>query len=133
MADFIFNVVKGKWAEKLADAPTAAGMMILAATGLETDAVLKDKVSLTDLVSGSTNEVTNSGYARKTGLTATVTVDQASDFTTASIANQTWTTVGAGDVWAKAIVFVDEGGTDATRIPIYAADIPSAQGTPSGG
>jgi len=133
MADFIFNVAKGKFAEKYADAPTAGGMLILRTAGLESDAVLKDKVTIADLLSGTTDEVTNSGYARKTGLSITVTVDQASDFTTVSMANQTWNTVGAGDVWAKAITFIDEGGTDATRIPVSAHDIAAGQGTPSGG
>jgi|SRR5262245_39529465 len=122
MADFMFNVAKGKFAKWVEDGPTTCGVMILAVTGLETDAVLKDKVSLADILSGTTDEVTNSGYARKTGVTGTVTVDQASDFTNVSIPNQSWASVLAGSNWAKLVVFIDQGGTDATRRPIVAYD-----------
>lgn len=122
MADFVFNVAKGKAAEKVADATTSVGILVLATSGLESDAVLKDKTTLTDLVSGATNEVTNSGYARKTGLTGTVTVDQTNDRTDIDVADQTWTAVGAGDGWSKLVVFLDEGGTDGTRIPLTAHD-----------
>jgi hypothetical protein len=122
MADFVFNVAKGKAAEKLADATTSLGILILATSGLESDATLRDKTTLTDLVSGTTNEVTNSGYARKTSLTATVAVDQANDRTDVDVADQTWTAVAAGDGWSKLVTFIDEAGTDGTRIPLTAHD-----------
>jgi len=122
MADFVFNVAKGKAAEKCADATTSLGILILATAGLESDAVLKDKTTLTDLVSGTTNEVTNSGYARKTGLTATVAVDQSGDKVTIDVADQTWAAVAAGDGWSKLVTFLDEAGTDGTRIPLTAHD-----------
>lgn len=122
MADFVFNVAKGKAAEKLADATTSLGILILATAGLESDATLRDKTTLTDLVSGTTNEVTNTNYARKTGLTATITVDQANDRVDVDCADQTFATIAAGDGWSKLVTFIDEGGTDATRIPLTAHD-----------
>lgn len=122
MADFVFNVAKGKAAEKVADAATSVGVMILATAGLESDATLKDKTTLTDLVSGATNEVTNGGYSRKTGITGTVTIDQANDRVDLDIPDQTFVAIAAGDGWSKAIIFLDEGGTDATRIPLTAHD-----------
>ena len=122
MADFVFNVGKGKAAEKVADATTSVGVLILATAGLETDAVLRDKTTLTDLVSGTTNEVTNGGYARKTGVTGTVTVDQANDRTDIDIPDQTFVAIAAGDGWSKLVIFLDEGGTDGTRIPLTAHD-----------
>lgn len=130
MANFVFNVGKGKAAEKLADATTSLGILILATAGLETDAVLQDKTTLTDLVSGTTNEVTNTGYARKTGLTATITVDQTGDKVNIDCPDQTWTAVAAGDGWSKLVCFIDEGGTDGTRIPLTAHDFVV---TPNGG
>lgn len=46
-------------------ANSALVIAILATAGIETDAVLRDKDDYTALVSGTTNEVTNSGYTRK--------------------------------------------------------------------
>ena len=122
MADFVFNVAKGKAAEKVADATTSLGILILRTASLEADSVLRDKTTITDLLSGTTDEATNSGYARKTSLTGTVTVDQANDRTDIDVADQTWTGVAAGDGWSKLVTFLDEGGTDGTRIPLTAHD-----------
>lgn len=122
MADFVFNVGKGKAAEKVADAATSVGILILATAGLELDAVLRDKTTITDLLSGTTNEPTNTNYARKTGLTGTVTVDQTNDRVDVDVPDQTWTAVAVGDSWSKLVVFLDEGGTDGTRIPLTCHD-----------
>lgn len=122
MADFVFNVAKGKAAEKVADSGASLGFLILRTAAIEADAVLKDKTTITDLLSGATDEATNAGYARKTGLAGAVTVDQANDRTDIDVADQTWTAVVAGDGWSKLVVFQDEAGTDATRIPLTAHD-----------
>jgi hypothetical protein len=122
MADFVFNVAKGKAAEKVADASTTLGILILRTASLESDAVLKDKTTITDLLSGTTDEATNSGYARKTSITGTVNIDQANDRTDIDIPDQTWVAVGAGDGWSKLVVFIDEAGTDGTRIPLTCHD-----------
>jgi len=122
MANQVFNVGLGKAAEKVADATTSVGVLILATAGLETDAVLKDKTTVADLLSGTTNEPTNTGYARKTGLTGTVTINQGSDLVDVDIPDQTWTAVAAGDGWSRLVIFLDEGGTDATRIPLTIHD-----------
>ena len=46
--------------------PTPSSLVdLLATTGLETDAVLRDKDTFTDLVSGATNFATGTGWARK--------------------------------------------------------------------
>lgn len=84
--------------------------------------MLKDKTTITDLLSGTTDEATNGGYARKTALTGTVTIDQANDRVDVGIPNQTWAAVAAGDGWSKLVTFLDEAGTDATRIPLTAHD-----------
>lgn len=122
MANFVFNVAKGKAAEKVADATTSVGVLILRTAALESDATLQDKTTVADLLSGTTDEATNTGYARKTSVTGTVTVDQANDRTDVDIPDQTWTAVAAGDGWSKLVIFLDEGGTDATRIPLTAHD-----------
>ena len=88
MADFTFNVALGREVELYNrvdsndPANSALIMMVLAGTGLETDAVLKDKDDFSALVSGTTNEVTNGSYARKTLTDANLaayTVDDTND------------------------------------------------------
>jgi hypothetical protein len=134
MADFVFNIAKGKIAEYAArvnandPANSVLVILVLATSGIESDAVLKDKDDVAALVSGATNEVTNTNYARKVldntaGIT--VTVDDTNDWVDVDIADQTWTAVAAGDGWSKLIVAYDSdstGGADANIIPLTAHD-----------
>lgn len=121
MADIVFNVAKGKAAEKVADAATVVGVLLIKTA--ESDALMKDRTTLTDVLAGST-EANFTNYARKTGLTGTVTVDQANDWVTISIPSQTWAAAGGGvnNTLAKLIVFYEEAAADATRIPLVALD-----------
>lgn len=134
MADFVFNIAKGRVAELYNrvdsndPANSALIVVVLATSGLESDATLKDKDTLADVVSGATNEVTNTGYARKV-LTdsdlAAFAADDTNDRVDLDIADQTWTGVAAGDGWSKIVVCYDSdttGGTDANIIPLCAYD-----------
>lgn len=135
MSDFSFNVCLGREVELYNrvdsndPANSALIMMILAGTGLETDAVLKDKDDFAALVSGTTNEVTNTGYARKTLTDANLaayTVDDTNDRIVLVIPVQTFSTISAGDSWSKAVIGYDSdttSGTDASIIPITAHDL----------
>ncbi len=135
MATFIFNVGRGRIAELHSrvdgndPANSALILAVLAAAGLESDAVLKDKDDLAAVVAGTTNEVTNTGYARKT-LTDTelsaYTVDDTNDRITVTFATQTFTTISAGDSWSKLLVCYDSdttAGTDANIVPLSAHDL----------
>lgn len=128
MADFAFNIAKGKIAYYTSQAGTGNAALIvlaLATSGLESDATLLDKDTVADLVSGSTNEVTNTGYARKTITSATVTVDDTNDRVDLDIADQTWSSVAAGDGWSKIVIAYDAdttAGTDANLIPLTCHD-----------
>lgn len=134
MADFIFNIAKGRLVEFYnrvdTNDPANSALIIvaLASSGLETDAVLKDKDTLADVLSGSTNEVSNTGYARKTLTDADLTAytpDDSNDRTDIDIPDQTWTSIEAGDTWAKLLVCYDSdttAGTDANIIPMSAHD-----------
>lgn len=134
MAVFTFNIALGRIVE-LANrvnsndpANSAFVVVVLATSGLESDATLKDKDTLADLVSGATNEVTNVGYARKTltdagGITATV--DDANDRVDVDMPDQTWTGVASGDGWSKTVICYDSdttGGTDAAIVPLISLD-----------
>lgn len=134
MADFVFNIAKGRVVELYnrvqAGDPATAGLkiVILATTGLETDAVLKDKDTLSDVLSGTTNEVTNTGYSRKTLVAADLTAiapNDASDFFALDFADQTWSSVAAGDGWSKLLVCYDPNtgaSSDASIIPLCSFD-----------
>ena len=134
MADFVFNIAKGRVAEFYnrvdSNDPTNSALVIvvLATSGLETDAVLMDKDTLADVVSGTTNEVTNTNYARKV-LTdsdlAAFAADDTNNRVDLDFADQTWTAVAAGDGWSKLLVCYDgdtTGGADSAIIPLTAHD-----------
>lgn len=136
MANFVFNISLGRVAEfynraKNNDpADSALVIAVLATSGLESDATLKDKDDFAALVSGATNEVTNSGYARKvltdSDLTGfTFAPDDTNDRFDLDIADQTWTAVAAGDGWSKIVIGYDSdttGGTDSGIIPLTCHD-----------
>lgn len=93
------------------DDPSASTIVVIliASTGIESDAVLKDKTTLTDYVSGATNEATNTGYARKV-LTQTDLVawdpDEANDWVLLDIPDQTWTAVANDGTGAIAALLI---------------------------
>lgn len=134
MADFVFNIAKGRVAELYNrvdsndPANSALIIVVLATSGLESDATLKDKDTLADVVSGTTNEVTNTNYARKTLTDADLSAfaaDDTNDRVDLDIADQTWTSVAAGDGWSKLLICYDSdttAGTDANIVPLCAYD-----------
>lgn len=135
MADFIFNISKGRAAEFYnrvkSNDPTNSALIIVAidAAG-DTDATMKDRADLAALLGGTSNEVTNSGYARKT-LTdadlAAFATDNTNDRTDLDIPDQTWSAVAAGSAWTDLIICYDPdttGGTDSAIIPISCHDFP---------
>jgi hypothetical protein len=136
MADFVFNVAKGRVAElyRRVDindpAASAIIILILAVAGVETDTVLKRKDTITDLVSGTTNEVTNGGYGRKTLTDADIVAfspDDVNDRVDLDIPDQTFTAIAAGDAWGDFVTAFDSdtaAGTDANVEPMTQHDFP---------
>lgn len=135
MANFVFNIAKGRVVEYYNrvenNDPTNSGLVIvvLATSGLESDATLIDKDTLADVVSGATNEVTNTNYARKvltdSDLAALPAPDDTNDRYDIDLPDQTWSAVAAGDGWSKLLVCYDPdttGGADSAIIPLTAHD-----------
>lgn len=134
MADQVFNIALGRVAELYnrvdSNDPANSALIIavLATAGIETDAVLKDKDDLAAVVAGTTNEVTNSGYARKVLTEADLAAfapDDTNDRVDLDIPDQTWTGVAAGDGWNDLLVCYDNdttGGTDANIVPLTMHD-----------
>lgn len=123
MANLVFNISLGKVAEYAArvnandPANSQFVVTVLATSGIESDATLKDKDDMAALVSGTTNYVTNSGYAVKTLTDAggiTVTVDDTNDWVDVDMPDQTWTGVAAGDGWNDIVIGYDADSTSGT-------------------
>ena len=141
MADFVFNIAKGRAGELYNRVDTndpansALIVVVLATAGLEADATLKDFDTLSAVVAGATNEATNTNYARKVLTDAdlgAITVDDTNDRFDYDIPDQTWTSVATGDGWSKLLVCYDgdtTAGTDANIIPLTAHDFVT---TPNG-
>ena len=134
MAAQVFNVAKGRVAELYnrvqTNDPTNSALVIvaLATSGLESDATLLDADTLAAVVAGTTNEVTNTNYARKVLTDAdlsAISPDDTNDRMDLDIPDQTWTGVAAGDGWSKLVVCYDgdtTGGTDSNIVPMTLHD-----------
>lgn len=135
MADFVFNRALGRVVELYArvdgNDPTNSALVILllATSGVESDAVLKDKDDVAALVSGATNEATNSGYARKVLTDSDLTAwapDDTNDRVDLDIPDQTWTGVAAspGSISDLVICYDADttGGSDSDITPLTMHD-----------
>lgn len=119
MSDFVFNIAKGAAAEKVRDG--AANLLVLLLIAAEADATMKDHDTVAALLAGAANEATDGSYARKTGLTGTITVDDTNDRVDVDMPDQTWTAL-AGAAILDAIIAYEEAAADATRIPLVCLD-----------
>lgn len=134
MANFVYNFALGRVAEfhhrvKNNDpANSVLVIVVLSATGIETDAVLKDKDSLSAVLSGATDEVVTSGYARKVlsdSDIVAISIDDTNDRTDLDLPDQTWTAVSSGGSWSDIVICYDgdsTAGTDANIIPLTQHD-----------
>ena len=134
MADLVFNISKGRVVELYNrvdsndPANSALIMLALATAGIESDATLRDVDTVSALVAGTTNEVTNSGYARKVLTDADIVAfapDDVNDRVDLDIPDQTFTAVAAGDGWNDIVIAYDNdttSGTDANITPMTLHD-----------
>lgn len=141
MADFVFNIAKGRVAElynrvDLND-PTNSALVVAVFNAADTDAAIVDVDTLAAIEAlASTAEVTNTNYARKV-LTDTDLVafapDDVNDRVDLDIPDQVWTAVAAGDAWTDLVICYDSdttAGTDANIVPCTWHDFAF---TPNGG
>ena len=144
MADSVFNIGKGSVAGNYrrvdANDPANSALIVilLASSGLESHATLIDADTITAVGSGTTNEATNTGYARKVLTDSDLTAfapDDTNNRVDLDIPDQTWTGVandGTGAIGAVVIAYDSDttGGTDANIEPQTLHDFAV---TPSGG
>ena len=139
MADFIFNVAKGRGIQLLKNVkdndPAAAVIRIYAIVTTDTDDDLKGADTMAAVIAlSNTAYATNTGYSQLTddGSDLTLTLNDTADVYDAILADQTFSSVDAGDNWTDLIVAYDPDGlgTDASCIPLFNADFVV---TPNGG
>jgi allantoicase len=116
VANGVFNIAKGAIAEKFRDGAPNGIVMLLTANQAETGLV--DQDTLATLLAGGNTESVATNYARKTGITGTVTVDDSNDRVDVDMPDQTWLTLGPGTAIVKAVVAYQESAADAGRIPL---------------
>ncbi|TKG58882.1 hypothetical protein [Prauserella endophytica] len=130
MADFQFNVAKGRIAElaRRVDGgdPANSRLLVVAINrGAATDATMRDYDTLAALLGdAAVAEVTNTGYARltRTAAQVTVTVDNSGDVQNVSIGTLSFGSISAGTAWTDIVVcYIPDGvtpGADSTAIPL---------------
>jgi len=132
MADFVFNISKGKVAyySTLPAANDALIVIPIEASGVESDATIRDYDDVATILAATTNEQTTMG--RKTITSVTVTVDDTNDRVDVDIADITWT-AATGNAISDLLIAYDPdttSGTDSSLIPLTWHDFAV---TPGGG
>lgn len=135
MADFVFNIAKGRVIEfynrvENNDPASSALMVYVFNYGAATDDTVKEYDNIAAIESDpNAAEVTNSNYAPKTltdtELAALPTPDDVNNWYQVDIPDQTWSAVGAGDNWTDLVIGYDNDtgtGTDANIIPCTSHD-----------
>lgn len=120
MADGVFNIAKGAVAEMVRD--SAANLLILLLQANESESTLVDRTDVADLlVEAGNTEATFTNYARKTGLTGVITVDNTNDRVDVDIsdADPVFSSAGgaSNNTLTKLIFAYENAAADATRIP----------------
>ena len=128
MADFVFNVAKGR-TRTLYDnvqantVPNSALVLVAINANAVTDATLKDLDTLSAVLGTAANEVTNTGYARKvltdTSLVAS-SVDDTNDRMPLDTGDLTWAGPTAGAVTDLLFCYDSDttAGTDTNIVPL---------------
>ena len=118
MADGVFNIAKGSFIEKVRDGAANCGILLLKANQAEDD--LLDHATLAALLAAANTEADFTNYARKTGITGTITIDNVNNRVDEDIADQTWTAAGGAlnNTLTKAIMYYEESAADSGRIPM---------------
>jgi hypothetical protein len=125
MADFVFNIAKGRVAEFYnrvdTDDPATSRLVIipLEASGLEAQAALEDSVSVAEVLDGATNEQTTMGrkYLTEAELAA-LAADMTNNRMDVDIPDITWTAATGNALGALVIAYDPNSSADSAIIPL---------------
>jgi hypothetical protein len=125
MSHLVFNQALAKLAHyaSLPALNDAFIMIPLESSGLESDAVLRDKDTFADVIAGTTNEQTTLG--RRTLAFVTATIDDVNNKVTIGSDDVVWATPAGNNVGALVICYDPDTtvGTDASLIPLTKHDL----------
>jgi hypothetical protein len=123
MADFVFNIAKGAVAEMFRDGGSAGIVLLLKAAAADNTQKDYDDVSAL-LGDATTEEADFTNYARKTGLTGTITVDDTNDRVDVDLADQTWSSAGgaSNNTLTDLVVAYQNSASDSGRVPLTQHD-----------
>lgn len=133
MADFVFNIAKGRVAELYnrvdTSDPSASRLYVIPVdVAAVTDATLKDCADFAAVISAGVTERTTGGWNRKTLANTdlgTMTVDNTNDRMPLDIADQTWTGVTTGAVTDVIICYASVASpTNSQLVPLTLHDFP---------
>lgn len=119
MSDGVFNIAKGAAAEKIRDGASNVVVLLLKANEAET--ALRDHEDAAALLGAAGNtEADATNYARKTGVTATVTVDHTNDRVDLDTADHLFSALGgaSNNVLTKLVFGYSQGAGDANIVPL---------------
>lgn len=118
MADGVFNIAKGAFAEKIRDG--AANILVLLLKANEAEATLRDRDDVAAILANGSTEADFTNYARKTGITGTITVDDTNDRVDVDFPDQTWSSAGgaSNNTLTKLVVAYQESAADSGRVPL---------------
>src|SRR3990172_2715872 len=131
MADFVFNISKGRvasYVQNIEDGSPANSrikIIPIETSGIETDATLKDYNDLAALLAGTSNEQTTMGRKTWAATDLTLTVDDTNERFDADSADITWTAATGNAISALVTVYFPDGvtpGADSTGIPLTKHD-----------
>ena len=131
MADFVFNIAKGKVAQYVQNvedgSPANSRLKIIPieTSGIEADATLKDYDNLSTLLAGTSNEQTTMGRKTWTSTDIVITVDDTNERVDIDSADITWTGATGNAISALVVVYCPDGvtpGADSTFIPLTKHD-----------
>lgn len=119
-----FNVALGAAVQLVKDNPDSLVMMLLKAN--EADDTLNNYGTVADVLAAAGNtEADFTGYARKTGITETVTIDDTGNFALIAMPKQSWAaqTRTTQNTLTKIVIAVQSATAgDAGLIPLIALD-----------
>jgi hypothetical protein len=125
MANFIFNVAKGRVAEYVnrvdQNDPATSRLVIIPieTTGIETQANLEDSLSISEVLDGATNEQTTMGRKFLTDTdVATIAADMTNNRMDVDIPDITWSAATGNAISALVIGYDPNSSADSAIIPL---------------
>jgi hypothetical protein len=121
MANFVFNVGKGRIKQLISSGATLKALLLKTA---DTDAAMKDVDTITALLATVADEADFTNYARPTLASVTQTVDDTGDKVDADFADIVFTSAGGAtnNTTTDLIIYYDPGGGDSACIPLVCLD-----------